>query len=56
MFAEVVDALKEAAEDPNTIITATTGAGNVYSAGNDKKNFLTMPVRDIANLLIRYVM
>ncbi|XP_066945818.1 enoyl-CoA delta isomerase 2-like isoform X2 [Macrobrachium rosenbergii] len=54
MFEEVVAALKEAADDPNTLITATTGAGNVYTAGNDLKNFRQMSVAEIADLLIKY--
>ncbi|KAK7084843.1 Enoyl-CoA delta isomerase 2, mitochondrial [Halocaridina rubra] len=55
MFTEVVDALKVAAEDPNTLITATTGAGNVYCAGNDKTNFRTMPVTQIADVLTKHM-
>ncbi|XP_068216229.1 enoyl-CoA delta isomerase 2-like isoform X2 [Palaemon carinicauda] len=54
MFEEVVAALKEAADDPKTLITATTGAGNVYTAGNDLKNFRGMATTEIADLLIRY--
>lgn len=55
MFEEIVVALKEAAEDPDTRITATTGAGTVYTAGNDKGNFRTMPMPQIADLLIRHM-
>ena len=32
-------ALKEAAEDPKTVVTVTTGAGDFYSSGNDLSNF-----------------
>jgi len=38
-YDEVVAALKEAAECPKTVITATTGAGDFYSSGNDLSNF-----------------
>lgn len=53
MFDEIVDALQEAAADPNTIITATTGVGNVFTAGNDKSNFQTLTMPEMRDLLIR---
>ncbi|XP_042225769.1 enoyl-CoA delta isomerase 3, peroxisomal-like isoform X3 [Homarus americanus] len=55
MFAEVATALQEAANDPNTIIAATTGAGNVYTGGNDKSNFHHMPMIEIRDLLTRHM-
>ncbi|KAK8392901.1 hypothetical protein O3P69_013134 [Scylla paramamosain] len=39
MYEEWILALKEAADDPNTVITAITGAGNYYCSGNDLSNF-----------------
>lgn len=54
MFDEIVVALQEAADDPNTIITATTGSGNVFTAGNDQSNFRTLTMAQIRDLLIRY--
>ncbi|XP_042868681.1 enoyl-CoA delta isomerase 2-like [Penaeus japonicus] len=39
MYEEWIAALKEAAEDPATVITVTTGAGNYYCSGNDLSNF-----------------
>lgn len=53
MFDETVIALQEAADDPNTIITVTTGSGNVFTAGNDKSNFRTLTMAQIRDLLIR---
>ncbi|XP_069975197.1 enoyl-CoA delta isomerase 2 isoform X3 [Penaeus vannamei] len=55
MFDETVIALQEAADDPNTIITVTTGSGNVFTAGNDKSNFRTLTMAQIRDLLIRYM-
>ncbi|XP_042858869.1 enoyl-CoA delta isomerase 2-like [Penaeus japonicus] len=55
MFDEIVDALQEAAADPNTIITATTGVGNVFTAGNDKSNFQTLTMPEMRDLLIRHM-
>ena len=39
MYEEWILSLKEAAEDPNTVVTAITGAGNYYCSGNDLSNF-----------------
>lgn len=39
MYEEWILALKEGAEDPNTVVTAITGAGNYYCSGNDLSNF-----------------
>ncbi|XP_047502212.1 enoyl-CoA delta isomerase 2-like [Penaeus chinensis] len=39
MYEEWIAALKEAADDPATVITVTTGAGNYYCSGNDLSNF-----------------
>ncbi|KAG7159071.1 Enoyl-CoA delta isomerase 2-like 3 [Homarus americanus] len=36
---EWIEALKEAGEDPNTVITAITGSGDYYCSGNDLSNF-----------------
>lgn len=49
-YDEVVAALKEAADDPNTVITVTTGAGDFYSSGNDLSNFTSIrgDIKDIA--------
>ncbi|XP_069944553.1 enoyl-CoA delta isomerase 2-like isoform X3 [Cherax quadricarinatus] len=55
MFDEVVLALQDAASDPHTIITATTGAGDVYCAGNDKANFYHITLTEIRDLLIRHM-
>ncbi|XP_037800410.1 enoyl-CoA delta isomerase 2-like [Penaeus monodon] len=55
MFDEIVVALQEAADDPNTIITATTGSGNVFTAGNDQSNFRTLTMAQIRDLLIRFI-
>lgn len=40
MYNEWVAALKEAAEDVNTVVTAITGAGDYYCSGNDLSNFM----------------
>ncbi|XP_063600422.1 enoyl-CoA delta isomerase 2-like [Penaeus indicus] len=55
MFDEIVDALQEAADDPNTIITATTGSGNVFTAGNDQTNFRTLTMAQTRDILIRFI-
>ncbi|XP_042211878.1 enoyl-CoA delta isomerase 2-like [Homarus americanus] len=39
MYNEWIEALKEAGEDPNTVITAITGSGDYYCSGNDLSNF-----------------
>lgn len=39
MYDEWIAALKEAADDPGTVITVTTGAGDYYCSGNDLSNF-----------------
>lgn len=39
MYNEWIEALKEAAEDPSTVITTVTGAGDYYCSGNDLANF-----------------
>lgn len=54
MFDDVVASLNEATKDPDTVITAITGAGNVFCAGNDLKNFHTCTMQQAADLLIRY--
>lgn len=54
MFAHVVDALDEAAKDPDTIITAITGAGNVFCAGNDRSNFRNCTMKHCEELLMRF--
>ncbi|KAK4319461.1 hypothetical protein Pmani_009605 [Petrolisthes manimaculis] len=40
MYNEWVAALKEAAEDPGTVVTTITGAGDYYCSGNDLSNFM----------------
>lgn len=55
MFADVASALEEAAKDPDTIVTATTGAGNVFCAGNDKTNFRNLTMKQIEQLLTRHM-
>lgn len=55
MFDHVVAALDEAAKDPDTIITAITGAGNVFCAGNDLSNFRTCTMKQAEELLIRHM-
>ncbi|XP_047502356.1 enoyl-CoA delta isomerase 2-like isoform X2 [Penaeus chinensis] len=55
LFEEIVVALQEAADDPNTIITATTGSGNVFTAGNDQSNFRTLTMTQIRDLLVRHM-
>lgn len=39
MYEEWIESLKEAAEDPGTVITAITGSGDYYCSGNDLSNF-----------------
>ena len=56
LFVDVVCALEEAAKDPDTKITATTGAGTVFCAGNDLKNFHNLPMKQIEQILIRFVL
>ncbi|XP_047502354.1 enoyl-CoA delta isomerase 2-like isoform X2 [Penaeus chinensis] len=55
MFDEIVVALQEAADDPNTVITATTGSGNVFTAGNDQSNFRTLTMVQTRDILIRFI-
>ncbi|XP_045120076.1 enoyl-CoA delta isomerase 2-like isoform X2 [Portunus trituberculatus] len=55
MFADVVNALEEAAKDPDTVVTATTGAGNVFCAGNDKTNFQNLTMKQVQELLTRHM-
>jgi len=43
MYLEWGAALKEAAADPGTVITAITGAGDYYCSGNDLSNFMNIP-------------
>lgn len=47
MYDEWVAALQEAAEDPNTVVTAITGAGNYYCSGNDLSNFANINPNDM---------
>ncbi|XP_043195204.1 enoyl-CoA delta isomerase 2-like isoform X1 [Amphibalanus amphitrite] len=60
-YDEVVAALKEAADDPATVVTVTTGAGDFYSSGNDLSNFTAIKgdIKEIAKesgvLLNRFV-
>ena len=46
----MVAALQEAADDPATVVTVTTGAGDFYSSGNDLSNFTSIKgdIKDIA--------
>lgn len=53
MFAEVPLAFEVAAQDPDTVITAMTGAGNVYCAGNDRDNFKNLTMTEMRDLLTR---
>ncbi|MCL4132150.1 UNVERIFIED_CONTAM: hypothetical protein GTU68_064539 [Idotea baltica] len=39
MYLEWIEALKDADNDPKTVITAVTGSGTYYCAGNDLSNF-----------------
>lgn len=39
MYVGFAKLLKEAAEDPNTTLVAVTGAGNIFSSGNDLTSF-----------------
>lgn len=55
IFADVVCALEEAAKDPDTVVTATTGAGNVFCAGNDLNNFKNMKMKEVEELLTRHM-
>ena len=38
MFTEFASLLEEASADNNTVVTAVTGAGNFFTAGNDLSN------------------
>jgi len=62
MYAEWQAALEEAAADPNTVVTAITGAGDFYCSGNDLSNFTNIPeggpeqlARDSAVILENFV-
>ncbi|KAK8394639.1 hypothetical protein O3P69_005834 [Scylla paramamosain] len=55
MFADVVCALEEAVKDPDTVVTATTGAGTVFCAGNDKTNFQNLTMKQVEELLTRHM-
>ncbi|XP_057374155.1 enoyl-CoA delta isomerase 2-like [Daphnia carinata] len=50
MYLDFAKLLKEAAEDPNTTLVAVTGAGNIFSSGNDLTTFtsFTGTVREAA--------
>ncbi|XP_050732669.1 enoyl-CoA delta isomerase 2-like isoform X2 [Eriocheir sinensis] len=39
MYNEWIASLEEARDDPDTVVTAITGAGNYYCSGNDLSNF-----------------
>ena len=59
-YDEVVAALKEAADDPATVVTVTTGAGDFYSSGNDLSNFTSIQgdIKEIAKesgVLLKWV-
>ncbi|XP_037085806.1 enoyl-CoA delta isomerase 2-like [Pollicipes pollicipes] len=60
-YDEIAAALQEAADDPKTVITVTTGAGDFYSSGNDLSNFTNIQgdIKDLAKesgkLLNRFV-
>lgn len=49
MYEEWMAALKEAAEDPNTTITAITGSGDYYCSGNDLSNFANIDPSNMHN-------
>nr|XP_045614820.1 enoyl-CoA delta isomerase 2-like isoform X1 [Procambarus clarkii] len=49
MYEEWMAALKEAAEDPNTTITAITGSGDYYCSGNDLSNFANVDPSNMHN-------
>lgn len=51
MFYELRDVLKQAADDPNTAITAITGKGRFYSAGFDLVAYGTEPTAELAEIL-----
>lgn len=53
MFIELRDVIKEAADDPDTAITAITGKGRFYSAGFDLVNYGTEPTAEIAETLAK---
>ncbi|XP_071520175.1 enoyl-CoA delta isomerase 2-like isoform X1 [Panulirus ornatus] len=62
MYNEWIEALKEAAEDPSTVVTAITGSGNYYCSGNDLSNFTNINpdnmheyAKDAGLLLKRFV-
>ena len=50
MYNEWIAALEEAKEDPKTVITAMTGAGNYYCSGNDLSNFTNINPNDMHQL------
>ena len=43
MYEEWILALKEAADDKSTVVTAITGAGDYFCSGNDLSNFMNIP-------------
>lgn len=43
IMINIVPLLKQAADDPNTVITVITGAGDYFTAGNDMNNFMADP-------------
>jgi len=42
MYRDLSLALQEAAQDPNTHITALTGTGDYYSSGNDLSSMTSL--------------
>lgn len=47
MYAEAADALVAADADPDVRVVVITGAGDSFTAGNDLKDFLNDPPRDV---------
>lgn len=41
MYKELIEALKEADNNPNVLMCCITGAGDYYCSGNDLTNFTT---------------
>lgn len=42
MYQEIIDAMKDAENDPNVLVCCFTGSGSYYSSGNDLTNYMNL--------------
>src|SRR3954451_4623211 len=55
MYARLLELFAEASADPRVRVVVVTGAGGIFTAGNDLHDFMSQPPTDEASPVLRFL-